>query len=62
MEHIFDDDLERYHLGQITSTAALAQIEEHLLSCPSCVLRAQKSDDYVDAIRAAFNAGDFDLL
>jgi hypothetical protein len=39
----------------------LAPLEEHLLACPSCVERAKKTQDYVDAIRAGIIESDFDL-
>lgn len=60
MEHISDDDLERYYLGMITDEAELARLEEHLLGCSVCVKRAEESDAYVDAIRAAIIRGNFD--
>ncbi len=31
----------------------LAALEEHILACGSCAERADHSQDYVDAIRAA---------
>jgi hypothetical protein len=52
-QHIFDEDLERYYLGMAKDEAELAPLEEHLLACPRCVARAEASQDYVDAIRAA---------
>jgi len=61
MEHISDDDLERYHLGMVTDEAELSLLEEHLLACPACVERAEKAADYVDTLRAAIVSGDFDL-
>jgi hypothetical protein len=60
MEHVRDDDLERYYLGMITDEAELAQLEQHLLACPQCVDRAEESDAYVDAMRAAIIRGNFD--
>jgi hypothetical protein len=50
-QHISDDDLERYYLGHIRGEAELAPLEEHLLSCPACVSRAEASDWYVDLMR-----------
>jgi anti-sigma factor RsiW len=52
-QHISDEDLERYHLGMVKDEAALAPLEEHLLACPQCVTRAEASQNYVGAIRAA---------
>jgi hypothetical protein len=53
VNHISDHDLERYHLGMVTDEAELSSLEEHLLACPGCVDRAQSTQDYVDALRAA---------
>ena len=61
MEHISDHDLERYHLGLVVDEAELAPIEEHLLACPQCVERAKRAAAYVDTLRAAIIAGNFDL-
>ena len=33
MDHISDDDLERYYLGMVKDEAELAPFEEHLLAC-----------------------------
>ncbi len=52
-EHISDHDLERYYLGMITDETELAQLEEHLLWCAWCLDRAQRTQDYVDAMRRA---------
>jgi anti-sigma factor RsiW len=54
--HISDHDLERYYLGMVREEAELAPLEEHLLACPACVARAEETQDYVDAIRAALTA------
>ena len=61
MNHISDDDLERYHLGLVTDEEELAALEEHYLGCPECAKRAQESSDYVDAIRAGILGGGHDL-
>jgi hypothetical protein len=61
MEHITDNDLERYHLGMVRDEAELAPLEEHLLACPRCVERAEESADYVDVIRAGIIVGNFEL-
>ena len=61
MEHISDDDLERYYLGMIQAEPELASVEEHLLICPECVDRAAETQAYVDAMRAAIIRGNFDL-
>jgi hypothetical protein len=59
--HFPINDLERYHLGMVIEEPELAQIEEHLLACPECVERAERTAAYVDTLRAAIIAGDFDL-
>ena len=51
--HAPDDDLERYYLGMVTEEPELAVLEEHLLSCPDCVARAQHTERFVDRMRAA---------
>jgi hypothetical protein len=61
MEHISDDDLERYHLGMEQDEAELAMLEEHLLWCSQCIDAAEEAVEYVDAIRGAIIRGDFDL-
>ena len=61
MGHISDTDFERYYLGMIPSGPELAVLEEHLLVCAECVERAEASDFYIDAIRAAIIRGNFDL-
>jgi hypothetical protein len=53
MSHISDHDLERYYLGMVTEEAELASIEEHLLICDSCIERAEKTQEYIDALRRA---------
>jgi hypothetical protein len=53
VNHISDHDLERYYLGMVKDEAELASLEEHLLACPACVERAESTQDYVGALRAA---------
>ena len=60
-EHISDDNLERYYLGMVKSESELAPLEEHLLACSSCVDRAERVQEQVDAIRAAIIEGNFEL-
>jgi hypothetical protein len=60
-QHITDEDLERYYLGMIKDEAELAPLEEHLLACAACVERAEEVAAYVDTLRAALIAGNFDL-
>ena len=61
MDHISDDDLERYHLGMVKDDAELATIEEHLLWCLPCVEAAMQAVQYVEAMRVALIRGNFDL-
>jgi len=37
----------------VKGAAELASLEEHLPACPACVARAESTQDYVDALRAA---------
>ena len=60
MEHISDHDLERYHLGMVADEAELGPLEEHLLACLKCVERAKQAAVFVDTLRAAIIAGNFD--
>lgn len=50
--HTADDDLEAYSLGRL-SPAASASLENHLLSCTSCLDRLAGWDDYIGAMRGA---------
>lgn len=61
MDHISDHDLERYYIGMVTSEAELAPLEQHILACAACAERAEETQDYVDAMRAAIITGEFDL-
>jgi hypothetical protein len=61
MKHISDHDLERYHLGMVLDDAELAPLEEHVLACPECAEQAEDCASYVDTLRAAILAGNFDL-
>jgi hypothetical protein len=61
MEHIDDHDLERFYLGMVEDESELERIESHLLWCPSCVERAEATEAYVDASRAAIVVGNWDL-
>ena len=61
MEHISDHDLECYQLGMMVDEAELTPFEEHLLACPGCIDRAENAAAYIDTLRAAIIAGNFDL-
>jgi hypothetical protein len=60
-EHVSDDALENYHLGKVAEGSELAPLEEHLLGCPYCAERAEKTAQYVDALRAALISAGIDL-
>jgi hypothetical protein len=45
----------------VTDEGELAPLEEHLLLCHSCVVRAEESAQYVDDLRAAIIKGNFDF-
>ena len=62
MNHISQHDLERYHLGMVTDKRELKRVENHIITCPRCAMRAEETAQYIDQIRAAIVAGDFDLL
>lgn len=54
--HATDEDLERYILGKVQGPE-LEKLEEHLFGCATCAERAEKTAEYVDAIRAALMTG-----
>jgi len=54
--HPSDEELERYCLGKITEEHLLESLEEHLLTCSACVLRAEQTQEYVDTVRAGLAA------
>ncbi len=51
--HISDDDLECYAMGTVADEAKLAALEGHLLVCGWCIERAEYTEGYVEAMRAA---------
>ena len=51
--HISDDDLERYAMGAVKDEGELAALEEHLLVCGQCIERAEKTEGYIETMRAA---------
>jgi anti-sigma factor RsiW len=61
MNHISEEDLERYHLGMVADEAELAVLEAHYLACPKCAQRVEESGNYVDAVRSAIVLGGFDV-
>jgi hypothetical protein len=51
--HISNGDLERYAIGRVKAEGELASLERHLLVCGWCIDRAERTDGYVEATRAA---------
>jgi hypothetical protein len=51
-EHIPEDLLDRYSMGTIPADS-VAQLEEHLLSCPFCQERLVETDEALNLFRAA---------
>lgn len=45
-----DEDLERYLLGRIPAGEELAEVEDHLIRCPSCAERAEAMTDPIAAL------------
>jgi len=52
VEHIGEDDLERYAMRTLPKSACAA-LEEHLLTCQLCQDRLEAEIEYVAAMRAA---------
>jgi hypothetical protein len=52
VEHISEDDLERYATQRIPGTES-GPLEEHLLICRECQDRIQSEIDFVIAMRSA---------
>lgn len=52
VEHVSEDDLERYAMRTL-SESGCATLEEHLPFCSGCRDRLQAMDDYVTATRSA---------
>ena len=57
--HLSDEQLETHHLGRIEDPAPTL-LEEHILGCNDCADRAETSSQYVDGMRAATVAGNYD--
>ena len=48
MDHLTDNDLERYASGLICADAELKYIEDHLFACPECAERMYAIQDHLD--------------
>ena len=51
--HPSDETLELYSLRRFCDSPDLAQLEEHLLWCISCIERAEEFDEWTQFTRAA---------
>lgn len=49
MDHVSDDVLEQYALGNLVP----AEVEKHLLICSTCLDRLGEVDEFIAAMRAA---------
>jgi anti-sigma factor RsiW len=52
VEHVSEDDLERYAMRTLTAPES-DRLEEHLLICSACRDRIDATDEYVAAMKAA---------
>ena len=52
VEHISEDDLERYAMRSLPARDS-ERLEEHLLICHRCQDRLRETDEYVAAMKAA---------
>jgi anti-sigma factor RsiW len=52
VEHISEDDLERYAMRSLPARDS-ERLEEHLLICHQCQDRLRETDAYVAAMKAA---------
>jgi hypothetical protein len=59
--HISEDDLERYDLGMVADESECAQVEEHLLWCPSCLDRLEKIEQEITRLRRVLIRADCDI-
>ena len=50
--HISEDSIDRYAIGALEGET-LAEVEEHLLTCPDCQARLLEADEFVEVFRAA---------
>jgi hypothetical protein len=53
MEHLTDDELERYIAGRISEGAELDRIEEHLSWCQGCIDRSMNTEAHINIVKAA---------
>ena len=52
--HVADDVLEKYLLNRLPEPE-LAAVEEHLLVCPACQTKAEETDEFILAAKAALH-------
>ena len=51
--HVTDNDIESWAMQEYAPNAATAALEEHLLTCSSCMERAQSMREYVWGLQGA---------
>jgi anti-sigma factor RsiW len=52
VQHVSEDDLERYAMRTLPAPE-VETLEEHLLNCSACRDRLTEADEYVAAMRSA---------
>jgi anti-sigma factor RsiW len=52
VEHVTEDDLERYAMRTLSAPES-DHLEEHVLICQSCRDRLESTDEFVAAMRSA---------
>jgi hypothetical protein len=50
--HISEDNIDLYAIGALEGEA-LAEVEEHLLTCPECQARLLEMDEFIEVFRVA---------
>ncbi|GEM_PF-4607992 len=58
VNHLSDEELERYLTGMIHHDAEVAYVERHLFKCPDCEERMKNMQDALDAIQAGLRLDD----
>ena len=59
-KHATDTELEKLHLGMVKGKQ-LRLLEDHIIGCARCAMRAEEAAEYVDAMRAGAIMGNFDV-
>ena len=58
--HISDNSLELYLLGHIPDEVELARVEEHVIACTACRMRAEAMTDYITTMKDALKKANAD--